>query len=178
MRNAALVTTGILWGAAMLSGAAAVGGGAADADARAQAPAIEPALPRLPKPSAAPSAATPRALVDQYCVSCHNDRLKSGDLSLAQLDMARLPEHADVWEKVVRKVRAGVMPPQGSRRPEPAALTALVSWIEDGLDREALARPDPGRPMLHRLNRAEYQNAIRDLLALDVDVASLLPPDD
>ncbi len=78
----------------------------------------------------------------------------------------------------MRKIRAGVMPPQGVRRPDPQALQAFVAYVEDGLDRDAGAHPDPGRPMLHRLNRAEYRNAIRDLLALDVDVASLLPPDD
>ena len=111
-------------------------------------------------------------------MTCHNTRLKTGGLELDGLDMAKLPEHAEVWEKVVRKVRAGVMPPQGMRRPEPAALEGFVSWIEDGLDRDAKAHPNAGRPMLHRLNRSEYKNAIKDLLALDVDVASLLPPDD
>jgi hypothetical protein len=118
------------------------------------------------------------ALLKQYCVTCHNARLKTGGLELDGLDMTKLPEHAETWEKVVRKVRAGVMPPQGMRRPEPAALESFVTYIEDGLDRDAKAHPNAGRPMLHRLNRAEYKNAIKDLLALDVDVASLLPPDD
>ena len=111
-------------------------------------------------------------------MTCHNARVKTGGLALDGLDLARLPEHAEVWEKVVRKIRAGVMPPQGLRRPDPQALQAFVAYVEGGLDRDAGAHPDPGRPMLHRLNRAEYPNAIRDLLALDVDVASLLPPDD
>jgi mono/diheme cytochrome c family protein len=143
----------------------------------AQDAGVRPAA--TPSPAAAP--ATPagqKALVDQYCATCHNARVKSGGLALDGLDLSRLPEHADVWEKVVRKVRAGVMPPQGVRRPDPAALHTFVTSIEDRLDRDAAAHPDPGRPMIHRMNRAEYKNAIRDLLALDVDVASLLPPDD
>jgi mono/diheme cytochrome c family protein len=157
----AAFTAGIaLWGAAVLS--------AAQVPARVAATA----------PPAVTGQQTSEALLKQYCVTCHNARLKTGGLELDGLDLSKLPDHAEVWEKVVRKVRAGVMPPQGIRRPEPAALESFVSWIEDGLDRDAKAHPNAGRPMLHRLNRAEYKNAIRDLLALDVDVASLLPPDD
>ena len=126
-----------------------------------------------------PSDSAPyRAIVDQYCVTCHNARLKTGDLILEKLDMSRVDGNAAIWEKVVRKVRAGVMPPQGVRRPDEATTHGLVAWLENQLDRAAEAHPNPGRPLLHRLNRAEYQNAIHDLLALDVDVASLLPPDD
>jgi len=156
MKNVALVATAVLWGA------------------------TAPQTARVPATSSAAAASTspPRALVDQYCVTCHNARLKTGGLALDGLDPSRLSDHAEVWEKVVRKVRAGVMPPQGVRRPDPAALEGFLSWVEGGLDRDALAHPNPGRPLLHRLNRAEYQNAVRDLLALDVDVASLLPPDD
>ncbi|HEX5110499.1 MAG TPA: DUF1592 domain-containing protein [Vicinamibacterales bacterium] len=124
------------------------------------------------------SSALYRSTVDQYCVTCHNAKLKSGGLVLEGLDMSRLSGDAETWEKVVKKVRAGVMPPQGARRPDQATTHALVSWLEQGLDRAAAEHPDPGRPLLHRLNRAEYTNAIRDLLALDVDVTSLLPPDD
>ena len=152
----ALIASTVLWGAAALS-AAQTGS----------------AVPVANSPQA-----SQEALLKQYCVTCHNARLKTGGLELDGLDLAKLPDHAEVWEKVVRKVRAGVMPPQGMRRPEPAALESFVSWVEDTLDRDAKARPNAGRPMLHRLNRAEYKNAIRDLLALDVDVASLLPPDD
>jgi mono/diheme cytochrome c family protein len=164
MRNAALTVTAVLWGTAAALTAAQAGSGV---PARAAA-----------APAAAPAPAAHKTLVDQYCVTCHNARLKTGGLALDGLDLARLPEHAEVWEKVVKKVRAGVMPPQGIRRPDAQALQAFVAYVEDGLDHGAVARPDPGRPMLHRLNRAEYRNAIRDLLALDVDVASLLPPDD
>ena len=128
--------------------------------------------------TAAASSAPYRSTVDQYCVTCHNARLKSGGLVLEGLDMSRLSGEAEIWEKVVKKVRAGVMPPQGARRPDEATTHALVSWLEQSLDRAAADHSDPGRPLLHRLNRAEYTNAIRDLLALDVDVTALLPPDD
>ena len=115
--------------------------------------------------------------VQDYCVGCHNDRARTGGLSLQALDPATAPQHADAWERVVRKLRLGVMPPQGARRPERAVLDALAASLEETLDAAAAARPDPGRPALHRLNRAEYANAIRDLLGLDVDVTALLPPD-
>ena len=119
-----------------------------------------------------------RATLDQYCVTCHNQRLKTAGLTLDTLSLDDVADQADTWEKVVKKLRARVMPPQGARRPDEATYHALIAWLEGDLDRTALAHPDPGRPMLHRLNRAEYANAIRDLLALDVDVASMLPPDD
>jgi hypothetical protein len=96
---------------------------------------------------------------------------------LDRMDLARVPDAADVWEKVVRKLRTGAMPPAGARRPDPAAADALASSLETVLDRAAAAHPDPGASLLRRVNRAEYANAIRDLLAVDVDVASLLPPD-
>src|SRR5688572_4577653 len=129
-------------------------------------------------PGSAIPSPEPGKTIEQYCVGCHSTRLKSGGLALEGADPAAAGTNAELWEKVVRKVRAGVMPPQGARRPDAAALHALVASLEEGLDRDALARPNPGRPLLHRLNRAEYQNAVRDLLALDVDVATLLPPDD
>ena len=97
---------------------------------------------------------------------------------LENADVAHVANNVDMWEKVVRKLRAGVMPPQGARRPDDATMHALIASLESSLDQAAEARPNPGRPLLHRLNRAEYKNAIRDLLALDVDVATLLPPDD
>jgi hypothetical protein len=97
---------------------------------------------------------------------------------LDTLDLTKIADSAETWEKVVRKLRTGTMPPQPSRRPDHATYESLISWLEADLDRAAAARPNPGRPLLHRLNRAEYANAIHDLLALDVDGASLLPPDD
>ncbi len=117
-------------------------------------------------------------MLDRYCVTCHNARLKTGDLVLEGLSVHDAAGSPEIWEKVIRKVRAGVMPPQGAPRPPPDALGALATGLETALDRAAAARPFPGRPLLHRLNRAEYQNAIRDLLDLEVDAATLLPPDD
>jgi hypothetical protein len=117
-------------------------------------------------------------MLDRYCVSCHNERTKTAGLTLDTLDVGRVPERAETWEAVVRKLRAGAMPPAGMPRPDQATHDGVVGWLESALDRAAEARPNPGRPVLHRLNRVEYANAIRDLLALDVDTASLLPPDD
>ena len=110
-----------------------------------------------------------------YCQTCHNERLKTGGLSLEGLTLER---DAETWEKVVRKVRAGMMPPAGAKRPERAALDAFAGSIENAIDRAAAANVNPGRAPLHRMNRAEYENAIRDLLALDVDSSTLLPADD
>ena len=117
-----------------------------------------------------------RALIDQFCVGCHNGRAKTANLLLDQLDLAHLSDHAETGEKVVRKLRAGLMPPTGMRRPDPASLESLVRWMENELDRSAAPHLPP--PGLHRLNRTEYANAIRDLLALEVDATKFLPPDD
>ena len=125
---------------------------------------------------AAPDAAAQRALIDQYCVTCHNVKLKTANLLLDQLDLAHLGEHAEVAEKVVRKLRAGMMPPTGMRRPDAATLDALIRWMENELDRSAVTNLPP--PGLHRLNRTEYANAIHDLLALEVNPTKFLPPDD
>jgi hypothetical protein len=122
------------------------------------------------------SAATQRALLDQYCVTCHNDRTKRANLTLEKLDLTTLGDNPQLWEKVVRKLRAGVMPPPGMRRPELAAYNGLTEWLEAQIDRKA--KINPGTIVLHRLNRAEYANAIRDLLDLEIDPATLLPADD
>ena len=116
-----------------------------------------------------------KATIDQYCVTCHNQRLKTGGLSLDTLDIANLHANAETWENVVRKLRVGAMPPHGVRRPDQKTTDDLVAWLESELDRTSTR--SPGRPVLRRLNRAEYANAIRDLLGLEVDVAALLPPD-
>jgi mono/diheme cytochrome c family protein len=148
--------------------------------ARAQALPQAPAGPQSPAVKdptvAGPDAATQRALVDQYCVKCHNARLKTANLLLDQLDLAHLGDHAEIGEKVVRKLRAGRMPPTGLRRPDAATLESLIRGMEAELDRSAAVHlPAPG---LHRLNRTEYSNAIRDLLALEVDATKFLPADD
>ena len=118
------------------------------------------------------------AVVTKYCVSCHNDRAKVGGLSLEKADIGNPAADADTWERVVRKVRVGMMPPQGSPQPDQGSRASLVSYLTTSLDQASAGHPNPGRPLVHRLNRAEYANAIRDLLALDVDASALLPPDD
>ena len=138
-----------------------------------------PPVPPVASHAPASESGTPDpALLRRYCLGCHSDTLRSGGLSLADVDLTRPGEHADVLEKVILKLRAGMMPPVGRPRPEQAALTRFVTDLEAGVDRSAAEHPNPGRPILHRLNRTEYGNAIRDLLDLEVDVESLLPPDD
>jgi cytochrome c551/c552 len=119
-----------------------------------------------------------KAVIDRYCVGCHSDKLKTGELSLETSDLANVAGHAEKWEKVVRKLRVGSMPPQGMPRPDKAVLDGLASYLETSIDRAAAAKPEPGRVSMHRLNRAEYANAIRDLLGLKIDSTALLPADD
>jgi len=133
--------------------------------------------PGLLAQDATGQAAAYRAVLDQYCVGCHNDRLKTGGLSLEALDLTQAPPHSEIFEKVIRKVHAGMMPPPGLPRPDQATADGLVAWLRTTLDQAAALHPYPGRPLLQRLNRAEYANAIRDLLNVQVDVSSLLPPD-
>jgi hypothetical protein len=130
-----------------------------------------PQLPETPDPQ-------PAALVRQYCVTCHNERLRTGGLALDLLDTGHPGADPDAWEKAVRKLRGGMMPPQGMPRPDASRLQRFVAFLETSLDAAAAARPNPGRTPAHRLNRTEYGNAIRDLLDLDVDVTALLPADD
>jgi hypothetical protein len=149
----------------------------------APARAAQQAAPATAAPAAAtpsPSATSPHsALIGKYCVTCHNARMKAGGLMLDAMDVANVQENAESWEKVVRKLRAGLMPPAGMPRPGPPAAGELVEYLEQSLDQLAAASPNPGRTeALHRLNRTEYHNTIRDLLALDVDVVDLLPADD
>jgi mono/diheme cytochrome c family protein len=131
-----------------------------------------------PAPVPAPAPA-PRAVLDKYCVTCHNERLRTGGLALDRLDITNPGANAEVWENVIAKLRAGSMPPAGRPRPDAATYRAVASALENDIDRAWAASPNPGRiNAVHRLNRAEYQNAIRDLFALDVDVRSLLPGDE
>jgi hypothetical protein len=128
--------------------------------------------------AAAPAADESRSAIERYCISCHNDRTNAHGLSLEGADVTHPGAAADVWERVLRKLRARSMPPQGMPRPDETTYKTLVSWLETEIDRTAAAHPNPGRALIRRLNRSEYGNAVRDLLALDVDVSSLLPPDD
>jgi mono/diheme cytochrome c family protein len=134
----------------------------------AQAPVATPAL----------ESSVHQKTIQQYCLTCHSERLKTGGLSLEAFDLSQIPTHAATWEQVVRKLRVGAMPPFGAPRPDRESTDRLIAWLEGELDRAAAAQVRPGRPVLRRLNRAEYANAVRDLLALDVDVTSLLPPDE
>src|SRR5580765_4128218 len=106
------------------------------------------------------------ATVNKYCVTCHSDRLKTGGLTLAGADLVHVSEHADTWEKVIRKLRTGAMPPAGAPRPDKTQSDALAAWLQNALDQYAAAHPRPGRPSVHRLNRTEYANSIRDLLGI------------
>ena len=159
LRPAALLTAGLAFGIASFAApAAAQQGGARASDAAPQ-----------------------RAVLDRYCVGCHNERTKDSyaGLALDSVDLTDAAAHAELLEKVVRKVRTGQMPPAGRRRPDEATRESLVRWVETELDSAAAANPNPGRKEpFHRLNRAEYRNAVRDLLLVDVDVAALLPTDD
>jgi len=177
---------GLTAAAALLSvvGAMVLAGLAVEASSARLEPRPEP---RRPVPAQAPATATeavsvaPRAVLDRYCITCHNDRLRTGGLSLdeASVDAADPSRHADVFERVIQKLRTGAMPPPGRPRPEAATYDAVASRLEADIDRAAAANPDPGRTStVHRLNRTEYRNAIRDLLALDLDVEPLLPGDE
>lgn len=119
-----------------------------------------------------------RAALNQYCVTCHNDKLRTAGLTLEKADISRVASDAPLWEKVLDKVRTGTMPPAGLPRPNEATYRSLSGYLETALDRAAAEKLQPGRVSVHRLNRAEFTNAIWDLLALDVDVNSLLPADD
>ena len=146
--------------------------------ATAQAPAAQPLVNKARSATTASAAdvSTYRALLDQYCVTCHNARLKTANLLLDQLDLSHIADQAEIGEKVVRKLRAGMMPPTNMKRPDAATLDGFVHWMEGELDRAAVTHlPAPG---LHRLNRTEYANSIRDLLGIDVDATKFLPADD
>ena len=120
-----------------------------------------------------------RALLDRYCVTCHNDRLKTANLSLQESDLTTVADHAELWEKVIRKLRAGVMPPPGSAAAARWPSTKVcATGSKTEIDRAAAGKAHPGSVVLHRLNRTEYANAIRDLLDLRIDATTLLPPDD
>jgi mono/diheme cytochrome c family protein len=124
------------------------------------------------------AAVSPRDFLDRHCVVCHNEKLRTADLALETLDPGAAAKNAHIWEKVIRKLRAGAMPPASRPRPDGHALDAFVTHLETAIDTAASRRPNVGRPVAHRLNRAEYANAIRELLNLEIDSVALLPPDD
>jgi mono/diheme cytochrome c family protein len=166
LRSIRLVSVGCALGAVAVLSMGALSGQAATPRPQATA-------------TSTPAAADkPRALLDQYCVTCHNDRLKTANLSLQGADLTKVSEHAELWEKVIRKLRAGVMPPPDLPRPSLAEYDGLRDWLEAEIDRATATKVHSGSVVLHRLNRTEYANAIRDLLDLRIDVTTLLPPDD
>jgi len=126
------------------------------------------------------ASSTPAAdLVNQYCISCHNQKLKTANLMLDRADSANPANSAEAWEKVIVKLRSRAMPPPGMPHPDNATYDAVADWLEAGIDRAAAAKVNPGRTAsLHRLNRAEYANAVRDLVAVEVDAQAMLPPDE
>ena len=132
-----------------------------------------------PAAAAAPAnAAAQGAMMKEYCGSCHNDKLKVGGLSLESADVSRVSDKPELWEKVVRKMRAGLMPPPGVRRPDPQSYERLTEWLESALDRNAVSKVNAGSMGIHRLNRIEYAKAVKDLLDVEINPADLLPTDD
>ena len=130
------------------------------------------------RPERVPREVSPRTVLDRYCVGCHNERLRTGGLALDAADPHQVSRDPALWETVVGKLRTGMMPPSPRPRPDAATYAALVDHLESALDEAAAARPDPGRPAVRRLNRAEYVNAIRDVIGLEVDGRALLPADE
>ena len=166
--------------------AAGIAGGTVLVEAAGGPAPGEPAPGRLQAAGAAAAQQTsvdpnaePQRMFRRYCIGCHNDRLRTADLSIAALDVENVPADAETWEKVVTRLRAGSMPPPGRPRPDEATYRHVAGWLESELDSAWGAAPNPGRiNAIHRINRTEYRNAIRDLLALEVDVESLLPGDE
>jgi hypothetical protein len=148
----------------------------ADPGSAPQTAATAPA--QVAQPTSGPVPSADQALVQKYCITCHNGRAKTGGLSLEGANPADAATHAELWEKVAMKLRGGMMPPQGMPRPDAATLDTFATTIEKAIDERALRSPDPGHKPVHRLNRTEYGNAVRDLLDLDIDTTSLLPADD
>ena len=152
-------------------------GGAASGPAESTAP-VEPAGAGQALAEAEDSAEASRTVIRRYCVACHNGRTLTAGLALDDVDMTRVGDHAELWEMVVRKLRAGLMPPAGRPRPDEATYDRVATWLEAELDAASAASPNPGRTQtFHRLNRAEYRNAVRDVLGITVDVEELLPAD-
>ncbi|HTB11493.1 MAG TPA: DUF1592 domain-containing protein [Bryobacteraceae bacterium] len=129
-------------------------------------------------PTVQTASAANQALIQRYCVGCHNNKLKTAGVTLQGLDLTSVASNGELLEKVLRKIKTGQMPPAGMPRPAAASAAPFREWLEGELDAEASAHPNPGRPAIHRLNRAEYSNAVRDVFDLEVDTSSLLPVDD
>src|SRR5918995_2411585 len=171
-----LVTTAVF---AAFAGAMSFAWGLTPVQGHLRLAAAQGPLTPVPVPASDPTATPARELVTNYCISCHNPKLKAGGFVLDPAEADRVANSPDMWEKDVQKLRARAMPPPRSRRPDHHTYDAVATWLETELDRAAAANPNPGRPAdLHRLNRAEYANAVRDLLGVQVDGALILPPDE
>lgn len=129
------------------------------------------------KTPASTSPKTYQRILDRYCVSCHNETLKTGNLRLDNIDLNHLPSNGEIWEKVIQKLRTDSMPPSDKPQPPKGARDGMLSWLIESMDQEAMTNPNPGRPAVHRLNRSEYENTIRDLLGLEIDSREFLPTD-
>src|SRR5262245_7645829 len=137
-----------------------------------------PQAPAPQTPAAAAVSSPQRALLDQYCVGCHSERVKTAGVMFDKADVQHVGTDPETWEKAVQQLRARSMPPVGRPRPDKATYDGFRIWLENELDKAAVAKPNPGTTVsYHRLNRAEYQNAIRDLLSVDVDATAFLPED-
>ena len=151
---------------------------AASSSGQTQTPGPLATTPSIAQTSTADAVATYRALLDRYCVACHNARLRTSDLALDELDLSNIGAAPRVWEQVVHKLRGDLMPPPGRPRPDRVRYDGFRDWLETALDQWGTINPEPGRVPTHRLNRVEYTNAVRDLLSLQVDAETLLPADD
>ncbi|MDP3720730.1 MAG: DUF1592 domain-containing protein [Acidobacteriota bacterium] len=179
MKRTGLTVAGVLAAVVMTAGQQPLRSASAASPRAAtagQPQVVRPAASHSPS-AAVLTSAEQTALVKQYCAGCHSERGKAGGLSLAAFDAAQVLEHAETTEKIIRKLRAGMMPPAGSRRPEPQVINALATAFEARIDRAAALDPNPGSRPSQRLNRAEYARAVKDLLAIDVDVNAFLPAD-
>ena len=172
-RTLFLAVTAILTSASLFLMAAPQAG-----PAKAAPKATAPKAAAKAKPVLSAAAVPHKALVDRYCNGCHNSRTKTAGLALDVLNLGNVGPDAEIWEKAARKLRAGMMPPPGAPQPDRAAVTSMVDYLESSLDQYAATHPDPGEVALHRLNRAEYANAIEDVLGVRVDASALLPTDD
>src|SRR5580704_7581358 len=179
-----ILRSGLKWSAAMAGGMAATWMFASVLSANGQTLAATSPAPTTNASAAAQalaSATTPagrQAVLTQYCSGCHNDRLKTAGMSVEHLNFSDVSVNLDTWEKILRRVSLGEMPPAGARRPTPDQVLALAHGLETDLDSYGAAHPDPGRTVIRRLNRAEYANAVRDLLDVKFDTADELPADD
>ena len=136
------------------------------------------ATQRPATPAVVSTPASRKALLDQYCVTCHNVDDRVAGIAFDTMDLSRVAKDGDVWEKAIKKLKGGMMPPPGAKQPDRTTALGFASWLETSLDAAATAAPNPGSVALHRLNRAEYAASIKELFTIDVDAAALLPPDD